>query len=53
MMQLSGAIAMIGIWIILFPFTTKDVTRAPWLHVLLGAATSLLAVWSMFLGRPA
>lgn len=51
MVQLSGAIVMIGIWIILFPFTTKDVTRAPWLHVLLGAVTALLAVWSMLLGR--
>lgn len=51
MVQLSGAIAMIGIWIILFPFTTKDVTRAPWLHVALGGVTALLAVWSLLLGK--
>mgnify|MGYP001587712811 CR=1 FL=1 len=51
MPQISGAIAMIGIWIILFPFTTKDVTRAPWLHVLLGAITALLGVWASFVSR--
>jgi len=38
MVQISGAIAMIGIWIILYPFTTKDVTRAPWASCAIGSS---------------
>ena len=51
MAQLGGAIVMLGIWIILFPWTTKEVTRAPWLHVLLGALIALLAQWSILVTR--
>lgn len=46
MVQLSAAIVMLGIWILLIPVTTT-ISRVGWLHVLLGAVMALLGVWAL------
>ena len=44
--QLSAAIGVLGIWILLLPVTNKDFNRMRWLHVLLGAVIAGLATWA-------